>query len=139
VLIRFRRGRRLPVGAVRKLAVKHGFGHSVDISKPLTEKGCWYVAKYVSKAASQRDLVPWSSGRPASGQSRNAPYRCWTASRGWGQTMRGLRLEQRAWWEAQLAGADPAPAGEHSPLDSDTDRYTEAITGVLERKNEVPV
>lgn len=142
VLIRFNRSRKLPISTIRKLAIKHGFGHALDISKPLDEKGCWYVAKYVSKAASQRDLVPWTpSTRPTTsiGHRPNAPYRCWTASRAWGQTMRGVRLEQRAWWEAQRAGTEPAPAGEYPPLDSDTDRYTSPQSGVLERENETSV
>jgi hypothetical protein len=138
VLIRFRRGRRLRIRQVRDLAIKHGFGHSVDISKELDERGCWYVAKYVSKAASERELVPWvalTTGEVA----LRAPYRCWTASRRWGQTMAALRDEQRAWWESQAGGADPAPAGEHPPLDTYTDHYTNGESERLETENEVPL
>lgn len=50
---------KLSVQLLRKLAVKHGFGHSVDVQR-LEPGHAAYVAKYVSKASDQRVDVPWS-------------------------------------------------------------------------------
>lgn len=44
---------------LRRIAVEHGFGHSVD-AQPLTGRHAVYVAKYVSKSANERRSVPWS-------------------------------------------------------------------------------
>jgi hypothetical protein len=53
-----------------------------------------YVAKYVSKATDQRGEVPWDTVDSHTGEVVAVPearYRTWSASRGWGMTMKALR------------------------------------------------
>jgi len=106
---------------VRSLAIRHGFGHSVDVrrvgtskhggSKSRTARGAaFYVSKYVSKTADGRDEIRW----PAAEQKEGVPYRravwrgrTWTCSRGWGSSM----AEQRALARARACGA-ASPEGE---------------------------
>jgi len=68
----------------------------------------------------------------ATGEVRVGGYRSWGASRRWGQTIKSIRAEQRAWAEEQRQGrpeaADAAPggavaAGGEAALDPDTDIY----------------
>ena len=84
---------------LRALAISAGFGHSLDL-KPLapgSRRAAYYVSKYVTKACDSRDSVPWwgeyvdcASGEIREGQI-TAPYRTWSASRGWGLTMAEVR------------------------------------------------
>lgn len=107
-------------GDVRRLAMKHGFGHSVDVQR--VEPGhASYVAKYASKAAGERADVPWRGQRWAGGYrlrtyvdastgevctvrvgraercrvlSLTPTYRTWSCSRGWGESMASIRAAQ---------------------------------------------
>lgn len=98
----------LSVAAVRRLALKHGFGHEVDVQPIDSRRHVGYVAKYVSKAAADRPEVPWRGRRrvervdKATGEmvkgwrpSCRPTYRTWTASRGWGASMRQIRADQQ--------------------------------------------
>jgi hypothetical protein len=60
----------------------------------------------------------------------NGRYRCWTASRHWGDSMADIRAAQAAWWADQraTAGAPEAPSG--ALLDSNSQSYE---TGLVER------
>lgn len=62
------------LSAIRRLAVHHGFGHSVDLqglsAAAVDAAGgpAGYVAKYVAKAADQRCDVPWRGTRRQQGR-----------------------------------------------------------------------
>jgi hypothetical protein len=143
VLIRFdaapfdRAGRPLSVASVRRMAVKHGFGHSVDL-QGIAAGHAAYVAKYVAKAADARGDVPWRGtklqrGKPvvtADGEllgyvfpngdledrtrrrwpSWSPSYKTWTASRTWGESMAAVRAAQ-SHWQACLGVLDGLDTG----------------------------
>lgn len=46
---------------LRRLAMRAGFGHSVDLAEiaPGSRKASYYVSKYVGKACDEREAVPW--------------------------------------------------------------------------------
>jgi hypothetical protein len=75
---------------LRQLAMRHGFGHAMTY-KPFTGGLANYCAKYVSKAADQRLDVPWLP--ECRNRRREATYRTWTRSRGYGKSMREVRQE----------------------------------------------
>lgn len=75
---------------LRQLAMRHGFGHAMTF-KPFTGGLANYCAKYVSKAADQRLYVPWLP--ECRNRRREATYRTWTRSRGYGKSMREVRQE----------------------------------------------
>lgn len=90
-------------GFLRQLAMRAGFGHSVDLA-PITRPAqvAYYVSKYVIKAVDSRDAVPWtqydvvmSTGEVI---EREVPgrYRTWSMSRQWGVRMADVRAEARA-------------------------------------------
>jgi hypothetical protein len=154
---------------LRALAIAHGFGHSLVLrrvglsrhggSKARSSKGVgWYVAKYVSKAADARGRVPWGTVQRWTTRTErlyattrevkcqetvDAPgrrWRTWTASRGWGCSMRELREEARAravngtaagGGPARGTSTDPPPAPDPcgtpqvTALDSLTGSYAE--------------
>jgi hypothetical protein len=110
-------------GYLRALAVKHGFGHEVDV-QPVEPRHWGYVAKYASKAAGDRTDVPWRGKRWVGGyryedhldtgtgevftlrvgtaerkqvEAYRATYRTWSASREWGDTMAYVRAAQGHW------------------------------------------
>jgi hypothetical protein len=89
----------LNVVEVQRLALAAGYGCVIDLD-PITPgdlRSAAYVAKYVSKAVDDRDAVPWVADvvDEHSGEVRlmhtTATYRAWSASRGWGMTMKVLR------------------------------------------------
>ncbi len=97
--------------ALRELVMRHGFGHEIEFERIGTSQHggskaktpgrvAGYVSKYVSKAADQREEVPW----PALPRRRQAPYRTWTRSRGWPRSMKEVRDEQRRWARAAAGG-----------------------------------
>ena len=103
--------------SVRRLAMRHGFGHEIDLQVAGDDARsarllAWYCAKYVSKAVSDRPEVPWRRWRqpvaavvgPTSGEvfrdavkGSPATYRTWTASQRWGSSMGSVKAAQRAW------------------------------------------
>lgn len=87
----------------RRLAIRAGYGHSVDLAplEPGSTKQAYYVAKYVTKAGGDdRDNVPWRADvtNEETGEIERlhtfATYRAWSASRGWGVTMKQLREDR---------------------------------------------
>lgn len=121
---------------LRLLAIKHGFGHEVDLQLVRTEGAAGYCAKYVSKSADDRETLPWidrATGEVVTGVAR---YRPWSSSRRWSDvTMLALRLAQAEWVRARLAEEaaaqaerpePPPPVGEPTAagLDLKTQSYT---------------
>lgn len=119
----------------RRLAVKHGFGHEVDV-QAVQPKHWGYVAKYASKAAGDRLDVPWRGLRWVGGHryeehvdsftgevvtvrvgtaerrqvpSCRATYRTWSASRRYGDSMGYVRAAQGHW--SALTAALPCWSG----------------------------
>jgi hypothetical protein len=132
----------LRTSEVRRLAIAHGFGHSVRIRKvgvqqgvkALSAKGAArYCGKYVGKSSDERARVPWAYG------ARGARWRTWTASRRWGCSMKELKEEARARAIEGHAAARPdgGTAGRTAahlggsdtslPLDSLTGSYAEEL------------
>ncbi|QIK83526.1 hypothetical protein [Sanguibacter sp. HDW7] len=121
---------RVRVSDVRRLAIKHGFGHSVDVQR-LEPGHAGYVAKYVAKSADDRSGVVWpstvtrrrrSTTWPTVGEMQDVAvfqkrpgFRTWVASRSWGRSMRDVRAAQAhhvAVLDALPSWADvPASAG----------------------------
>jgi hypothetical protein len=123
-------GTKVNLAAIRRLAISHGFGHSVDLRVVKNEAGLRYVAKYVSKASAFRPIVPWRRIDQATGEVRTwATYRTWTASRCWGKTMGQVKAEQIEFVRAggaDSAAAGSTPAAGTAALDSNAHRYTTA-------------
>lgn len=98
--------RRLDLRTLRRLAMGAGFGHSVklDMLTPGSKAAARYVAKYVTKSADDRELVPWIGDLvdPDSGvvyQDQVTPtYRTWSQSAKWGTTMAAIRTAARRKW-----------------------------------------
>ena len=113
----------ITVGELRRLALRHGFGHEVDV-QAVQPKHWGYVAKYASKAAGDRSDVPWRGLRWVGGHrfedvvdsstgevvrvrigsterrqvpSARATYRTWSASRDFGDAMAYVRAAQGHW------------------------------------------
>ena len=80
---------------VQRLAVDAGFGCVIDF-KPAAAgdtRQAAYVSKYVTKATDQRGEVPWDVVDLETGEVeavKDARYRTWSCSRGWGLTMKAL-------------------------------------------------
>jgi hypothetical protein len=107
---------------VRRLAVHHGFGHSVDLEDLTTDGDCGraagYCAKYCAKSCTERHVVPFVNCR--TGEIGPGRWRTWTASRAWGASMKSMRAEQAAWWD-ENGHPDGNPAGAGAPSgDTDT-------------------
>lgn len=117
---------------VQVLALAAGFGCVIDY-KPAAvgdTRQAAYVSKYVTKATDQRGEVPWDVLDQESGEVvsvRDARYRTWSSSRGWGMTMKmvdaGIRDAARARAAAvrgvlvdALPGRALASAGIGSPV-----------------------
>lgn len=114
---------RLSRALLRRIAVRHGFGHSVDVQR-LEPGHAQYVAKYVAKASNERQDVPWSGksyekpinphhkvlrargevvdvrtgeivGNATPALVTVASYRTWSKARSWGRSMREVRADQQ--------------------------------------------
>lgn len=114
---------RLSRSLLRRVAVAHGFGHSVDVQR-LEPGHAQYVAKYVAKASNERADVPWagkSYEKPVNPHHKvvrhlgevvdsrtgeivgpatvalvtTATYRTWSKARSWGRSMREVRADQQ--------------------------------------------
>jgi len=96
---------------LRTLALRAGFGHSVDLAycEPGSRRAAYYVAKYVTKACDQRDDVPWHAETidQLTGEVTRGPvtarYRTWSTSRQWGLTMAAVRAEAAAYAASRAA------------------------------------
>lgn len=86
---------------VQELALAAGYGCTLDI-EPLEspEKAARYLSKYVTKAAGDRAVVPWSTMTVDQDtgeiyeRSHRPTYRLWSSSRRWGVTMKGIKAVQ---------------------------------------------
>jgi hypothetical protein len=100
----------LDVKVLRRMAIRAGFGHSVDLAAcaPGSRKAAYYVSKYCTKATDSRDLVAWwgefidqvddVTGEITFGEGLiEARYRTWSMSRRWGSTMGQIRAEAAAY------------------------------------------
>ena len=110
VIIRVESPCKIRVSEVRKLAIRHNFGHAVDVRPVEDKRAAWYVAKYVTKCSDERELVPYLNRR--TGELGPGRWRTWTSSRSWGESMRSLRASQRDWVleQRKLSGEDPGTA-----------------------------
>lgn len=112
VLVRVDRSVRLPLSMLRSLAMRHGFGHAVDVQEVSSEHAAWYVAKYVSKSTDERDCAPFLDR--ATGEIGTGRWRAWSSTRGrrsWGATMASVRAAQSAWVLEQRMGSDATDDG----------------------------
>jgi hypothetical protein len=132
VLIRLQVGQVVKLGELRKLAIKHQFGHSLTCDPVRDGRGAGYAAKYVTKAAGAREGVPWVQ-RSTGEIKRRAGYRCWSSSRRWGLTMGQLVESQRSFAIARAASEGTGDGGSRlrvpatapkAPLDSSPHSYT---------------
>jgi hypothetical protein len=104
----------LDVLAVQSLALAAGFGCNTDLRELDRTRHAGYVSKYVTKAGDSRQSVPWRADVVdlQTGEVRlmhtGPTFRAWSASRGWGLTMRAIRDELREFMAAR-AGVDSAP------------------------------
>lgn len=98
--------RRLSDRTLRRLAIRAGFGHSLTLDPlaPGSKAAAEYVAKYVTKAADSREIVPWmgdvvdqETGEIFQEQVRPT-YRTWSQSAKWGSTMAAIREAARRKW-----------------------------------------
>ena len=108
---------------LRALAIKHGFGHEIDV-RAMRAGDEWYCAKYASKSADDRATVPWVDVRTGEVSIGSPRLRVWTASRGWGLSMVALRRIQAAWAKGMAeretdppSGAPATPAGPYRSPD----------------------
>lgn len=92
---------------IRQIAMKHGFGHEVDVRAARIGDE-WYCAKYASKSAADRAQVPWLDLRTGELVVGNPRLRVWTSSRKWGLTMKALRVIQSTWFQngGRLTGGE---------------------------------
>lgn len=123
---------------IRRLAIKHGFGHEIDCAPVPDEKVAGYIAKYASKATDERDAIPWCDKETGEIRLGEGRYRVWSSSDHWGVRMGQVRQLQQMWAKSQAAsteawggsageaGAD-ARAGEAGPLDHKAVCSTTAI------------
>jgi len=122
--------------AVRLCAHRYGFGRQHDVqavsgddAREIARKA-GYCAAYCTKGGDRAKLLNTETG-----EIRRGGYRPWSASRGWGQTMKAIRAEQRAWVQEQRAAADQSPAtagpGGAAALDLKSDIYATAPGSVL--------
>lgn len=78
---------------VQPLAVAAGFGCVIDYepAKAGDTRQAAYVSKYVTKSTDQRRETPWDVVDRETGEVeavKDARYRVWSSSRGWGMTMK---------------------------------------------------
>jgi len=93
---------------VQVLAMSAGFGCVIDYEPAAAgdTRQAAYVSKYVTKSTDQRGEVPWDVVDQETGEVeavKDARYRTWSSSRGWGMTMKAVEAGIRA--AAQLRAA----------------------------------
>ncbi len=98
---------------VRRLAIRAGFGHSVDVAPCVagSRKAAYYVSKYVTKACDSRADVPWLGQRVNTDTGEvtvglvPGRYRTWSCSREWGSTMADVRAAAAVYARRKAAEA----------------------------------
>jgi hypothetical protein len=101
-LIRSRTDLTHHVEEIRRKAMRWGFGHEVNI-KPVRGGEEWYVSKYGTKSCDDRqriDTLNRETGEVVHGAPR---MRTLTTSRGYGKTMKDVKVEQREFMLRLLA------------------------------------
>lgn len=116
------RGGRHWVRDIRRIAMHHGFGHSVDATPIADDKVAGYVAKYAAKACDDRDHIPWCDRKTGELRHGEGRYRTWSSSRSWGLSMKQVRSAQLAHATAMgradgAGGPGALPGGAAAPLD----------------------
>lgn len=119
---------------VRMGAYRYGFGRQFDV-QPMSganardvARRAGYCASYCTKGGDRAESIDF-----ATGEIKPGGYRPWSASRRWGQTMKAIREEQRAWVAerlGRLGSADAEPGGA-AALDLDTEIYATFPGSVL--------
>ena len=94
---------------VRALAIKHGFGHEVDVQAVTDERCASYMSKYVSKSSDERGAVPYM--HPVTGEIGPGRWRTWSSSRGWGDSMKMVRAQQVEYMRRKESERDGAAGG----------------------------
>jgi len=99
---------------------------AIDVSDPrAAARSAGYCAKYATKAADALGSVRAvkADGSPSKG------FRAWSATRGYGDTMKVVQMRRESWWAAGLrasshgvGGAQPPPCA-GGALDLKSDRY----------------
>ena len=110
--------------SVRWCAYRYGFGRqhdtqaiSGDDAREIARKA-GYCAAYCTKGGDRAKTLNF-----ATGEIRSGGYRPWSASWGWGQTMKAIRAEQLAWVQDQRGAAlSPATAGPGGAAALDLDK-----------------
>lgn len=106
---------RLEPRVVQRLALRAGFGCVVDVQRVrMLSRSGQYVTKYLTKAVTDREAVPWvapvldqETGEIRTLRTR-ARYRVYSQSRGWGITLREYRARLREAHERARARAEAA-------------------------------
>jgi hypothetical protein len=114
----------LVLNDVQALALAAGFGCVIHYREaPAGDTGAaHYVSKYVTKATDQRQDVPWDVLDQETGEVvavKDARYRTWSSSRGWGMSMRIV--------EAGIRDAARARAAVRESLSAATGLVAEAV------------
>lgn len=125
------RGITFSKSALRKLAIAHGFGHSLVLDVlPMDgaklEKVAAYCAKvahYVGKSCDERASVPWQAA--GDDPLRGHKWRAWTRSRGWACSMAEMRCRRKRVLTEAVRPALPARIGGADALDSFTASYAD--------------
>ena len=118
---------------VQGLAVAAGFGCVIHYRPaPAGDTGAAaYVSKYVTKATDQRGEVPWDVLDKETGEVeavKDARYRVWSASGGWGMTMKIVEAGIR---DAARARAVSAPPGRRRTTPAALDQAGVSLTAGL--------
>lgn len=120
--------------AVRLSAHRYGFGRQYDV-QPMSgadardvARRAGYCAAYVTKGSERAESLDTDTG-----ELRQGGYWAWSASRHWGQTMKAIRAEQRAWVVERLGRPDSADAepGGAAALDLEREIYAAFPGSVL--------
>lgn len=134
---------------VQTCAIQWQFGRVLDVQFIEGDDGltmarkAGYCASYVTKSADAPadSFVAVESFDPETGEGVVEPlhrgYRPWSASRGWGDSMRAIRGRRRDWASRGTSGESSAPAvaagvpGGGAALDLKRDIYTQEINEVV--------
>lgn len=122
--------------ALRLARSRHWFGREmrdefVDLSDTLqAARVAGYTAKYTTKCADALQDVRRLDVR--TGELTEGGMRSWSASRGYGESMRSVQCKRRRWWEQQRSspalGSVHPPADEAPPLDSYCEFYADDVS-----------
>jgi hypothetical protein len=126
--------RRRMRAVVSTCALEWQFGRQVDVQhisgsdvREVARKA-GYCAKYASKTADEPPETRVLDRE--TGEVAHPRVRPWSASRGWGDTMRGIRERRRCWVSPEPRDEAGVPGGA-AALDLNSDRYTQDPTGAF--------